>query len=78
MTVTQSVIFSKDLYDTVRARRRLKVHHFTPIKRVHETTRYLRYHIKEPDYDHCEYRTNQISNGIKMIVGIPYYVMFED
>ena len=75
MTVTQAIIFSKDLNDTASARRWLKLHHFTPIKRVHETARYLRYRIKEPDYDHYEYRTKQISNGIKIVIALPFNQM---
>ena len=75
MTVTQAVIFDKSIFDTSRARRWLKIHHFEPIKHVHETSRYLRYIIKEPN-ENYEYRTKQISDGIKIIVGIPFYEMY--
>ena len=42
-----------------------------PSKRVHESTRFLRYRIKEPGYDKYEYRIKRISDGIKMIFGYP-------
>ena len=71
MSILQSVLFSKDLYDTSRARRWLRRNKITPSKRVHETTRFLRYRIKEPDYDKYEYRIKRISDGIKMIFGYP-------
>ena len=70
MAITQSVIFSKDLYDTTRARRWLRKNKIIPCKRVHETTRFLRYRIKEPDYKY-EYRIKRISEGVKMIFGYP-------
>ena len=71
MAITQSVIFSKDLYDTTRARRWLRKNKIIPSKRVHETTRFLRYRIKEPDYDKYEYRIKRISDGIKIIFAYP-------
>ena len=77
MAITQAVLFSKELYDTASARRWLRRHKYNPIKRVHETMHFLRYRIREPDYDTYEYRTKQISTGIKMIIGIPYYLMSE-
>ena len=69
MTVTQSVIFRKDLYNTTRCRRWLLKHKLKPIKKAHETSSYYRYRIKEPDYDKYEYRIKRISDGIKMIIG---------
>ena len=75
MTVTQSIIFSKDLYDTARARRWLKRHHYEPIKRVHETTRFLRYRIKEPD-ERYEYRIKQFTEGIKAVIGFFLYQLY--
>ena len=68
MSTLQAVLFSKDLYDTTRARRWLRKNKIIPCKRVHETTRFLRYRIKEPDYKY-EYRIKRISDGIKMIFG---------
>lgn len=68
--------FSKHLYDTARARSCLNKHKFFPMKRVHETTQFLRYRIREPDYDRYEYRTKQISQGIKMIIAVPFYELY--
>ena len=72
MVFVQAVLFSKDLYDPPLARRWLRRHKYNPIKRVHETTRFLRYRIREPDYNNFDYRTKQISDGVKLIVGVPY------
>ncbi len=69
----QAVLFSKEIYDTHSARRWLRRHNYTPIKRVHETTRFLRYRIREPDYNNYEYTTKYITTGIKMIIGFPIY-----
>ena len=71
MSILQAVLFSKDLYDTSRARRWLRRNKITPSKRVHETTRFLRYRIKEPDYDLYEYRIKRISDGVKMVFAYP-------
>ena len=76
MTVTQAVIFRRDMYDPARCRRWLMKHKLNPIKKVHITTNYLRYRIKEPDYDHYEYKTKQISDGVKIILGVPFYQMY--
>ena len=78
MTVIQAVIFNKEMYDTARCRRWLMKHKLFPIKRVHETTNWLRYRIREPDYNSNEYRTKQISNGIKIVVSIPFFQMYAD
>ena len=77
MTVTQAVMFRKDMYDTARCRRWLMKHKLFPIKKVHETSTFYRYRIKETDDNH-EYRTKQISPGIKLVIDIPYYAMLED
>ena len=61
MTIIQAVLFSKDTYDTYRARRWLMKHKLYPIKHVHETINLYRYRIREPDYDRYEYRTKNIS-----------------
>ena len=74
----QSIIFNKEeLWDTTRARRWLNKNKFYPIKRVHESARFYRYRIKEPDYDRFEYRTHNLGHGIKVIRGIPYHQMIE-
>ena len=72
MPILQAVLFSKDIYDTNRARRWLRRHKIDPIKRVHETTRFLRYRINEPD-EKYDYRIKYITDGIKYILG--YYTL---
>ena len=71
MSILQAVLFSKDLYDSSRARRWLRKNKIIPCKRVHETTRFLRYRIQEPDYDKYEYRIKRISDGVKMVFAYP-------
>ena len=56
MSVIQSVLFHKDLYDTYRARRGLLRHKIHPLKRVDITTNWLRYRIRNPDHDNFEYK----------------------
>ena len=76
MTVTQAIIFSKEFYDTARARRWLSRHHYVPIKRAHETTRYLRYRIREVDETRYEYRIKPFTEGIKAVLAIPIFQMY--
>ena len=76
MTVTQSIIFSKEFYDTARARRWLKRHHYEPIKRVHETTRFLRYRIEEPDQKRYEYKIKPFTDGVRAVLGTPIIQMY--
>ena len=72
----QSVIFNKEyIWDTKRCRRWLSKHKLYPIKRVHEQARYYRYRIREPEYDKYEYKTKNLGNGIKIILGYPIYQM---
>ena len=71
MSILQAVLFSKDLYDTTRARRWLRKNKIVQSKRVHESTRFLRYRVRDPQYDLYEYRIKRISEGVKMIFGYP-------
>ena len=75
--VTQSVIFDKEIWDTTRARRWLNKNKLYPLKRVHETTRYYRYRIRNPDYEKYEYRIKVLSNGIKAVIGFLPYQLYE-
>ena len=76
MTVTQGIIFSKEFYDTSRARRWLSRHHYVTIKRVHETTPYLRYRIREIDETRYEYRIIPFTKDVKAVLGIPIIEMY--
>ena len=73
---TQSILFSKDLYDTKSARRWLMHHNLSPIKRVHETTHFLRYRIREPN-ERYDYRTKILTTGIKAVIGCLPYAMLD-
>ena len=76
MTVTRAIIFSKEFYDTARARRWLSRHHYKPIKKVHETTRYLRYRIREVD-ERYEYRIKPFTEGVKAVIGFLPYQLYD-
>ena len=76
MTAIQAIIFSKEFYDTARARRWLGRHHYMPIKKVHETTRYLRYRIKEPDETRYEYKIKPFTEGVKAVLGVPIFQIY--
>ena len=71
MTVTQSIMFHRDMYTPQLARRWLFRHKYHPVKRVDITTNWLRYRIRAVDYDLYEYRIKHISDGIKIIFGYP-------
>ena len=72
----QAILFSRDIYDTNRARRWLFRHKFYPIKRVHITTNWLRYRIRPVDEDKYEYRMKLLSNGIKAVIEFLPYQMY--
>ena len=76
MSFVQAVLFSRDLYDTNRARRWLFRHKFSPIKRVHITTNWLRYRIREPE-DKYEYRLKVLTQGIKVVIEFLAYQLYE-
>ena len=77
MSHIQAILFSRDLYDTNRAKRWLSKHKFSPIKRVHITTNWLRYRIREPEEDTYEYRMKVLSKGIKTVIGFLPYALYE-
>ena len=77
MPHVQAVIFKREYYNPDSARRWLKRHHYEPIKRVHITANYLRYRIREPDEDKYEYRMKAIDTGIKLVLGILPYQLYE-
>jgi hypothetical protein len=60
----QAIIFQSDKHTTQDARKWLKKHDFTPIKRVHTTTNFHRYRIREPeDFQEKTFRLIPIGDG---------------
>jgi len=65
-----SVLFDKSKWTVEKAEAWLHKHNMHPIKKVHETDRYLRYRLHEPDSGH-QYRTKSVTNkGVKFVVAI--------
>lgn len=62
----QAILFPIDNYDTIKARKWLKSHHYRPIKRVHKTDNFLRYRINNPIKS--TYITKKLDNGINIIL----------
>jgi hypothetical protein len=63
----QAVLFSRNNFNTRRARQWLRQHNLVPIKRVHKTPGYLRYRIMEPD-SAASYSTKKVKEGIKIVL----------
>jgi len=47
-TEIQALLFDQKHWTTDTARKWMQDHNYDPIKRVHKTTKYLRYRLKEP------------------------------
>lgn len=68
--VVQAVIFKKRWYTPDKARSWLSRHNYIPIKRVHITSHYLRYRIKEPYLFESFFMINANDAGtIKLVIG---------
>lgn len=63
-----SIIFESSKFTSTSARKWLKDHKYTPIKRVDKTTNYLRYRIRDPSL-FKSFITKEISPGIKFVIG---------
>lgn len=64
-----TIAFDKDKWTTDTARKWLKDHNYTPIKRVHKTENWLRYRIRDPAM-FKSFITKKENNGINIIFGI--------
>lgn len=69
--VVQSVLVKKDDNITMSdAHKIIKSHNFKPIKKIHETDNYFRARVREPDYEHFEYRIKKLEHApFDLIVG---------
>lgn len=68
-SIDQALLFDKDKWNTAKARRWMKKHHYQPIKRAHVTENKIRYRLSPPEKD-AEYRTISIGRGtgIQMVI----------
>ena len=60
MSNIQTICFDINDWSTDEARKFLKIHDITPIKKVHETNTSLRYRILRPKYNKYIYRIKTI------------------
>lgn len=66
MSKVQSIIFKKSKYNSNEARKWLKKHNYSPIKRVDKTINYLRYRIRAPSKKY-NYFIKEITPSIKFV-----------
>ena len=64
----QSVLFPKN-YTMKEVKQFVTKHNLKPIKDIHETARFKRLRISEPNYN--KYSTKKLSNGIELVIGYP-------
>jgi hypothetical protein len=68
--VIQAVLFNKEAFDPASARHFLSISKIPRIKRVHETDKYFRYRVRNPDlFDKLSFRTVAITPHITYIMG---------
>ena len=60
MNNIQAICFGINDWSTDEARKFLKIHDITPIKKVHKTKSFLRYRILQPNYNKYIYRIKTI------------------
>ena len=56
----QTCLFDINEWSRDEARKFLKIHNITPIKKVHKTKTFLRYRILQPNYNKYIYRIKTI------------------
>ena len=67
----QAVLFDKNYWNTNDARAHLKASGHQPIKKVHITDKYYRYHLIEPNYNKYHYIIKRGNNHIDYIIQLP-------
>jgi hypothetical protein len=62
----QAVLFPKS-FTSLEINRFIRDHKLKPIKAIHQTARFKRLRISEPNYK--RYTTKKLPNGIEMVLG---------
>jgi hypothetical protein len=62
----QTVLFPK-AFTSLEINRFVRDHKLKPIKPIHQTARFKRLRISEPNYSH--YITKKLPNGVEMVFG---------
>ena len=67
----QAIVISKDHYSKRAAENWIKLHKFTPIKKMHETINTYRFRLRPVKEDKYNYRMKQLTTGIKAVIQYP-------
>jgi hypothetical protein len=63
----QSILFDKGYWDKERSKKWLKRYKLKPIKKPHETTRFIRYRIRDPK-NYNDFKFVNLTKTIKVII----------
>ena len=75
-THIQSLILSKEKFNRRQAESWIRRHkNFKPLK-MDEKPRTYRFRLRNPDETRYEYRIKPFGEGIKAVIGIPFYQMY--
>lgn len=64
----QAILFDKSNWDLPMAKRWVREHGFRPRKEVHETRKFFRFRLQNPD-KYSRLRTKVLSDGIEFVIG---------
>jgi hypothetical protein len=67
MYVIQSILFDKNYWSKEKSKKWLNRKKLKPIKKPHETIRFIRYRIREPK-DYYDFKFVNLTKTIKVIV----------
>ena len=70
-TKIQAVLFNKDNYNKRSINTFLKRHKMIPLKPIHESPRYCRQRLIQPNYKTYVYRFMPLGVGVDAIIQIP-------
>ena len=69
MSIIQSVLFDKNLWNDSGALLWLSEHNLIPLKKVHYTKNFLRYRIRNPN-EFTAFYIKKLENGIEIVLGL--------
>ena len=71
MSDIQALLFDKNYYNKRDIKAFLKRHNFVPCKEIHETKKYYRQRLIQPNYKKFKYRFYNIKIGLDAILQFP-------
>lgn len=69
MSIIQSILFDRNIYDKKQSLLFLKKHDLKALKSPHITKKYIRIRLHNPNYKKYSYRTKTATNGVKFVIG---------